>query len=114
MTFSIVALDAATGDLGVAVQSKFLAVGAVVPWARAGIGAVATQSFANVAYGPDGLALLQGGAGAPGALKELLAADPLRNERQAGLVDAHGGRPPPPGRPAFAWAAARTGPGTAR
>ena len=60
MTFSIVARDPATGDLGVAVQSKFLAVGAVVPWARAGVGAVATQSFANVAYGPDGLDLLAG------------------------------------------------------
>ena len=58
MTYSIVALDPATGDLGVATQSKFPAVGAVVPWARAEIGAIATQSFANVAYGPDGLALL--------------------------------------------------------
>ena len=58
MTCSIVALDPATGDLGVAVQSKFLAVGSVVPWARAGVGAIATQSFANVAYGPDGLGFL--------------------------------------------------------
>ncbi len=55
MTYSIVALDPATGDLGVAVQSKFLAVGAVVPWARAGVGAIATQAYANVAYGPVGL-----------------------------------------------------------
>ena len=64
MTYSIVALDRATGDLGVAVQSKFLAVGAVVPWARAGVGAVATQAFANVAYGPDGLAFLADGSSA--------------------------------------------------
>ncbi len=58
MTFSIVALDPVTGDLGVAVASKFLAVGSVVPWARAGVGAIATQAFANVRYGPDGLAAL--------------------------------------------------------
>ena len=64
MTFSIVALDPATGDLGVAVQSKFLAVGAVVPWVSAGIGAVATQSFANVRYGPEGLALMGAGLSA--------------------------------------------------
>jgi len=61
VTFSIVARDALTGDLGGAVQSKFLAVGAVMPWARAGVGAVATQAFANAAYGADGLALLDGG-----------------------------------------------------
>src|SRR6476661_6059276 len=64
MTYSIVALDPATGDLGVAVQSKFLAVGAVVPWAQAGVGAVATQSFANVTFGPGGLARLASGMSA--------------------------------------------------
>ena len=69
MTYSIVALDSATGDLAVAVQSKFLAVGAVVPWARAGVGAIATQSFANVAYGPDGLALLRGRCLGPGGAR---------------------------------------------
>ena len=63
MTFSIVARDPATGDLGVAVASKFLAVGAVVPWARAGVGAIATQALANVQYGPDGLAALAAGVG---------------------------------------------------
>src|SRR3954449_1678564 len=81
VTYSIVALDPATGDLGVAVQSKFLAVGAVVPWARAGIGAVATQAFANVTYGPEGLALLGRGVSAAEALEQLVGADPLREQR---------------------------------
>src|SRR4249920_1072550 len=89
-TFSIVGFDPQTGDLGVAVQSKFLAVGSVVPWARAGVGAVATQSFANVSYGPDGLALLAAGATAQVALDGLVAGDELRGERQAGIVDASG------------------------
>ena len=90
MTFSIVARDSATGDLGVAVQSKFLAVGAVVPWARAGVGAIATQAFANVAYGPDGLAALASGATASEALERLVAGDDFRAERQVGIVDAAG------------------------
>ncbi|HEV8404150.1 MAG TPA: DUF1028 domain-containing protein [Candidatus Limnocylindrales bacterium] len=113
MTFSIVARDTVTGDLGVAVQSKFLAVGAVVPWARAGVGAVATQAFANVAYGPDGLALLAGGAASREALARLVAADDLADERQVGIVDAHGGSASHTGRRCFAWAGARTGPGFA-
>ena len=111
MTFSIVALDAATGDLAVAVQSKFLAVGSVVPWARAGIGAIATQSFANVAYGPDGLELLAGGASAQETLDRLVAGDELRDERQAGIVDATGRGATFTGRGCFAWAGGRTGPG---
>jgi uncharacterized Ntn-hydrolase superfamily protein len=78
VTYSIVALDRATGDLGVAVQSKFLAVGAVVTWAQAGNGAIATQSFANVAYGPDGLRLLGDGLSATGVLARSL--QPLDNE----------------------------------
>jgi uncharacterized Ntn-hydrolase superfamily protein len=90
VTFSIVALDAASGDLGVAVQSKFLAVGSVVPWARAGVGAIATQAFANVGYGPDGLALLADGLTADQALARLVAGDDLRAERQVGIVDARG------------------------
>ena len=110
MTFSIVALDEATGDLGVAVQSKFLAVGAVVPWARAGVGAVATQSLANVTYGPDGLALLEEGASASEALGRLIVADDLREERQAGVVDAKGGVATYTGRNCFAWAGGRLGP----
>ena len=113
MTYSIVALDAATGDLGIAVQSKFLAVGAVVPWAKAGVGAIATQSFANVTYGPEGLAALASGAGAAETLANLVAADDLREQRQAGIVDAHGGSGSHTGRECFAWAGARTGPGYA-
>ena len=113
MTYSIVALDPASGDLGVAVQSKFLAVGAVVPWARAGVGAVATQAFANVAFGPDGLALLAAGSTAEQALVALLANDRLRDERQLGIVDAYGGSASHSGRQCFAWAGGRTGPGFA-
>ena len=113
MTFSIVALDPATGDLGVAVQSKFLAVGAVVPWARAGVGAIATQAFANVAYGPDGLAALAGGLAADAALVRLLADDDLRDERQIGIVDARGRSASHTGPHCFAWAGGRTGPGFA-
>lgn len=90
-TYSIVARDAATGDLGIAVQSKFLAVGAVVPWARANVGAVATQSHANVAYGPDGLALLSTGLSAQETLDRLISADPTPEGRQVGIVDARGG-----------------------
>jgi uncharacterized Ntn-hydrolase superfamily protein len=113
MTFSIVALDPATGDLGVAVQSKFLAVGAVVPWARAGVGAVATQSFANVTYGPDGLDHLGAGLSASQAMDRLVGADPLRAQRQAGIVDAHGGAATHTGSSCFAWAGGQIGPGFA-
>ena len=113
MTFSIVALDQATGDIGVAVQSKFLAVGSVVPWAKADVGAVATQSFANVAYGPDGLALLATGAPAQEVLDRLVAGDDLRGERQVGIVDAHGGAATHTGGGCFDWAGGRTGRGFA-
>lgn len=113
MTYSIVALDPATGDLGVATQSKFLAVGAVVPWARAEVGAIATQSFANVTYGPNGLALLEAGASAAEALAHLVAEDALREQRQAGIVDQHGGAATHTGRECFAWAGGRTGKGYA-
>ncbi|HJP89812.1 MAG TPA: DUF1028 domain-containing protein [Candidatus Limnocylindrales bacterium] len=113
MTYSIVALDPATGDLGVAVQSKFLAVGAVVPWAKAGVGAIATQSFANVRYGPDGLALLAGGASANEALDRLVAGDALRSQRQAGIVDAAGRSATHTGDECFAWAGGQAGPGFA-
>jgi uncharacterized Ntn-hydrolase superfamily protein len=113
MTYSIVALDSATGDLGVAVQSKFLAVGAVVPWARAGVGAIATQSFANVAYGPDGLGHLAAGRTATETLRRLVAADDLRDERQVGVVDSKGGSATHTGRNCFAWASGRLGEGFA-
>lgn len=113
MTYSIVALDPASGDLGVAVQSKFLAVGSVVPWARAGVGAIATQSYANVAYGPDGLEQLAAGRTAAETLRRLIAADELREERQVGVVDAHGGSASHTGRSCFAWAGGRLGDGYA-
>ncbi len=113
MTYSIVALDRATGDLGVAVQSKFLAVGAVVPWARAGVGAVATQAFANVAYGPDGLALLADGSSADDALRRLVSPDSQRDHRQVGIVDAHGGAATHTGPQCFSWAGGLTGDGFA-
>src|SRR5437763_9086993 len=88
MTFSIVATD---GDAcGVAVASKFLAVGAAVPAAAANVGAIATQSWANLAYRPEGLALLRAGKSAQETLDTLTAADELRAERQAGAVDAQG------------------------
>ena len=113
MTYSIVARDPETGDFGVAVQSKFLAVGAVVPWARAGVGAIATQSFANVAYGPDGLALLAAGSGAAVALAQLVEADDLRGQRQAGIVDARGESATHTGADCYTWAGGRLGPGFA-
>lgn len=89
-TYSIVAIDPKTGDLGVAVQSKFFGVGSVVPFAKAGVGAVATQSYANTEYGPKGLALLRQGFSAEGAVHELTQADPNRRFRQLGMVDARG------------------------
>jgi uncharacterized Ntn-hydrolase superfamily protein len=113
VTYSIVARDPATGDLGVAVQSKFLAVGAVVPWARAGVGAVATQSFANVAYGPDGLAQLSQGSLAQDTVDALVGPDEHRATRQVGLVDAHGGSATYTGADCLAWAGGRTGDGWA-
>ena len=109
MTFSIVARDPATGDLGVAVASKFLAVGAVVPWARAGVGAIATQALANVQYGPDGLAALAAGGDAEGVLASLTSADEGRADRQAGIVDAHGGAASYTGPGCLTWAGGRTG-----
>lgn len=109
MTFSIVARDPATGDLGVAVASKFLAVGAVVPWARAGVGAIATQALANARYGPDGLAKLAAGAAADRVLAELTSADDGRADRQAGIVDAHGGASTYTGPGCLTWAGGRTG-----
>jgi len=89
-TFSIVGFDPETGDLGVAVQSKFIAVGAVVPWAKAGVGAIATQSYANTSYGPDGLALLAKGHSAQETLEILTRGDEGREQRQAGIVSARG------------------------
>jgi uncharacterized Ntn-hydrolase superfamily protein len=90
VTFSIVARDPETDDLGIAVQSKFFAVGAAVPYARAGVGAIATQALANVSYGPRGLSLLEAGATAPQVLEILVLSDDLPDRRQAGIVDAQG------------------------
>lgn len=103
-TFSIVAGDLASGDLGIAVASKFLSCGSVVPWASAGAGAVATQSFANTAYGPDGIALMRGGMTAESALAKLVDEDADRHGRQVGIVDARGGAAAFTGSACNAWA----------
>jgi len=89
-TYSIVARDPATGQMGVAVQSHWFAVGQIVPWAEAGIGAVATQSFVDPSYGKLGLDLLRAGKSAPDTLKALLAGDPSCEVRQVGIIDASG------------------------
>jgi uncharacterized Ntn-hydrolase superfamily protein len=113
MTFSIVACDSQEHTWGVAVASKFPAVGAVVPWPQAEIGAVATQSFANTSYGPRGLALLGTGLSAQETLSILLADDPDQELRQVGVVDAGGGSATFTGRSCFAWAGGVTGKGYA-
>src|ERR687886_1105653 len=90
-TYSIVALDPTTGELGAAVQSHWFSVGSLCVWARPGVGVVATQSVVEPAYGPDALDRLADGVGAQQALGELLAADPLAAVRQVAVVDARGG-----------------------
>ena len=89
MTFSIVGRDPRTGELGIAVQSKFLAVGAVVPWAKAGVGAIATQAWANTSYGPRGLELLASGLSAAETIAQLTNEDEGRASRQVGIVAAN-------------------------
>ena len=113
MTFSIVAHDTETGDLGIAVASKFLAVGAVCTYARAGVGAVVTQALANVAYGPSGLALMAQDNSASDALDRLTSADEGRSHRQAGIVDASGGAATYTGSECISWAGGRTADGVA-
>ena len=108
-TFSIVAFDPETGALGVAVQSKFLAVGSVVPWARAGVGAVATQALANFNYGPRGLQLLSRGKTAAETVEALISADEEREHRQLGVVDAAGRAATFTGGECFEWAGGITG-----
>jgi len=103
-TFSIVGFDPVTGDLGVAVESKFFGVGSVVPWAKAKVGAIATQSSANITYGPEGLALLESGKTAQETLNQLTAADSGRDNRQAGVVDAKGNSASFTGTKCNAWA----------
>ena len=109
MTFSIVARDAQTGELGIAVQSKFLAVGAVVPWARVGVGAIATQSWANTSYGPHGLELLASGLSAEETIAQLLSVDEGRASRQVGIVAAKGSPATYTGDQCFPWAGGRVG-----
>ena len=112
-TFSIVAADPEAGLFGIGVQSKFLAVGAVVPWAEAGVGAIATQAWANTAYGPEGLALLRQGLPAEEVIGRLVEADPDRDHRQVGVVDARGRAAAYTGKACFEWAGHRTGDGYA-
>jgi uncharacterized Ntn-hydrolase superfamily protein len=112
-TFSIVALDPENGDVGVAVQSRYFAVGAVVPWARAGVGAVATQAAGRAAYGPEILDLLARGLQPADALERALADDERRETRQLGVVDAHGRAGAFTGSECNEWAGHATGPGYA-
>ena len=113
MTFSIVAADLDAGDWGVAVASKFVSVGAVVPWAKAGVGAVATQSWANTSFGPEGLALMADGASAEDALGTLVDGDEGRADRQVGVVDAAGRTATFTGSACMEWAGGATGRGFA-
>ena len=110
-TFSIVARDPANGDLGIIVQSKFPAVGSVVPWAKAEIGAVATQAWCNVGYGPNGLELLEAGNSASETLKILLDGDEGREHRQIGIVDAKGQAVAHTGKECMEWAGQFVGDG---
>jgi uncharacterized Ntn-hydrolase superfamily protein len=112
-TYSIVACDLDAKQWGVAVQSKFLAVGSVVPWAEPHVGAIATQSYANPRYGPDGLALLREGKSAQEAIDALTAADEGRGERQVGIVGAQGNAATFTGEKCHDWAGGRTGAGYA-
>ncbi|MDP7050446.1 MAG: DUF1028 domain-containing protein [Verrucomicrobiota bacterium] len=108
-TYSIVAFDPSTGDLGIAVQSKFFGVGSVVPWAKAGVGAVATQSYANTTYGPEGLKLMAEDKSPEETLKILTDADSGRDQRQVGMVDAKGRAASFTGKGCNAWAGHKVG-----
>jgi uncharacterized Ntn-hydrolase superfamily protein len=108
-TYSIVAYDSATGDLGVAVQSKFPNVGGIVPWGRAGVGAAATQSLGNIACGERGLDLIAQGATADEALRIVMRTDTMLQDRQVGMVDAHGTAASFTGKSTFDWAGGRVG-----
>ena len=108
-TYSIVAYDSVSGDLGVAVQSKFPNVGGIVPWGKAGVGAVATQSLANTAYGERGLDLIAEGATAEEALRTVMRTDSMLQDRQVGIVDASGNAASFTGKTTFDWAGGRVG-----
>jgi uncharacterized Ntn-hydrolase superfamily protein len=112
-TYSICACDPEERQWGVAVQSKFLAVGCVVPWAEPLVGAIATQAWANPRYGPDGLALLREGAAADEVVARLTEADEHRGQRQLGIVDGDGRAASYTGADCNAWAGHRTGTGYA-
>jgi uncharacterized Ntn-hydrolase superfamily protein len=109
MTFSIVARDLQAGELGIAVESKFLAVGAVVPWAKAGVGAIATQSWANTSYGPHGLELLASGLSAVETLTQLTSEDEARASRQVGIIGINGEPATYSGDECFPWAGGHVG-----
>jgi len=109
-TYSIVACDLEAGHWGVATQSKFLAVGSVVPWAEPQVGAIATQSYANPSYGPEGLRLLRDGLSAEDTLRRLTEADEGRDQRQAGIVDGQGRAATFSGPGCHDWAGGSTGP----
>jgi uncharacterized Ntn-hydrolase superfamily protein len=112
-TFSIVAHERATASWGIAVQSRFISVGSVVPFARAGVGAIATQALANVGFGPDGLARLNAGASAEEVVRELTGADAEREHRQVGVVDAKGRSAAYTGAKCLDWAGHEVGDGFA-
>ena len=112
-TYSIAACDLEAGQWGVAVQSKFLAVGAVVPWAVPQVGAIATQAYTNPSYGPNGLVLLREGLTATEVVERLVSEDEGRDERQLGVVDAAGGSASWTGPECHEWAGHQTGPGYA-
>lgn len=114
MTFSIVAWDPdakPSAEWGVAVASKFLAVGSIVPWLKAGVGAIATQALANITYGPHGLALLEHGGSSADVVEALTSADDLRPQRQLGIVDSSGNATTFTGDECFDWAGGVTGSG---
>ena len=108
-TYSIVAYDSVTGDLGVAVQSKFPNVGGIVPWGKAGVGAVATQSLGNTAYGERGLDLIAEGSTAEEAMRTVMRTDSMLQDRQVGMVDARGNAASFTGKTTFDWAGGRVG-----
>src|SRR5919197_3455275 len=112
-TYSIAACDLEAGQWGVAVESKFLAAGSLVPWAEPRVGAIATQAYANPRYGPDGLALLRQGLSAREVVERLTAADDGREQRQLGVVDGEGGSASFTGSECHEWAGGRTGAGYA-
>lgn len=104
MTFSIVAFDPKNHEWGIAVQSKFVAVGAIVPFAKANVGAIATQAYANTSYGPKGLNLLEKGFTAEETIQELIKEDELREQRQIGILDSYGNASAFTGKKCFDWA----------